>query len=140
VKEKEKRRATMSTKGDEIFKSSTMEKQPTNLDKDMLEKPSSMDRLLENARAATDKEHNMTLMQGIRLYPKAVAWSMLISTCIVMEGYDVSLVGNLYGFDAFNHKYGVEGANGEYQVPASVSLDPQASFIPMLMLRSGNQV
>ena len=39
------------------------------------------------AKAATDKEHNMTLLQGIHLYPKAVAWSVLISTCICMEGY-----------------------------------------------------
>jgi hypothetical protein len=36
----------------------------------------------------------MTLLEGIRLYPKAVFWSIVISTCIVMEGYDVSLVGN----------------------------------------------
>lgn len=36
----------------------------------------------------------MTLMEGIRLYPKAVFWSIVISSCIVMEGYDVSLVGN----------------------------------------------
>jgi hypothetical protein len=27
----------------------------------------------------------MSLMQGIRLYPKAVLWSVLISTCIAME-------------------------------------------------------
>lgn len=39
-----------------------------------------------NARRATEKEHNMTLMQGLRLYPKAAAWSMFISLCIVMEG------------------------------------------------------
>lgn len=32
----------------------------------------------------------MTLMQGVRLYPKAIAWSILISSCIIMEGYDVS--------------------------------------------------
>lgn len=38
----------------------------------------------------TDKEHKMTLMQGVRLYPKAIAWSILISSCIIMEGYDVS--------------------------------------------------
>lgn len=28
--------------------------------------------LIRNAKAATDKEHKMTLMQGLRLYPKAV--------------------------------------------------------------------
>jgi SP family general alpha glucoside:H+ symporter-like MFS transporter len=37
--------------------------------------------VFENAKSATDKERKMTLLQGIRLYPKAVAWSLLISTC-----------------------------------------------------------
>jgi len=50
--------------------------------------------VIRGARAATDKERKMTLLQGIRLYPKAIAWSMLISTCIAMEGYDISLVNN----------------------------------------------
>ena len=50
--------------------------------------------VIRNARAAAAKEHNMTLLQGIKLYPKAIFWSILISTCIVMEGYDISLVNN----------------------------------------------
>lgn len=45
------------------------------------------------AKAATDNERSMTLLQGIKLYPKAVGWSMLLSTCIVMEGYDLVLLG-----------------------------------------------
>lgn len=48
--------------------------------------------LIRNAKAATDKEHRMTLLQGIRLYPKAVGWSMLISLCIAMEGFDLCLL------------------------------------------------
>jgi len=54
-----------------------------------------MQQTLLNAKSATDKEHNMTLMQGIRLYPKAIGWSLLISTCIAMEGYDVCLINNV---------------------------------------------
>lgn len=50
--------------------------------------------IVEHARAAAHKERNMTLRQGIKLYPKAIFWSVLISTCIVMEGYDISLVNN----------------------------------------------
>jgi hypothetical protein len=50
--------------------------------------------VIEHARAAAHKEQKMTLMQGVRLYPKAIAWSILISTCIAMEGYDISLVNN----------------------------------------------
>ncbi|TKA82733.1 hypothetical protein B0A55_01267 [Friedmanniomyces simplex] len=72
-----------------------------------------------NAKKATDKEHNMTLMQGVRLYPKAIAWSMLISTCIAMEGYDVCLINNFYAFPQFNRKYGVyDEATASYQIPA----------------------
>jgi SP family general alpha glucoside:H+ symporter-like MFS transporter len=81
---------------------------------------SSMKTIIQNAKAATEKEQNMSLLQGIKLYPKAVAWSVLISTCIAMEGYDISLVNNFYGFPQFNKKYGTQLANGSYQVPAQV--------------------
>lgn len=84
------------------------------------DQPMSTVQILQNAKLATDKEHKMTLLQGIKLYPKAVAWSMLISTCIVMEGYDISLVGNFYAFPQFNRKYGEKLGDGSYQVPARV--------------------
>lgn len=61
----------------------------------------------------------MTLMQGVRLYPKAVAWSMLISTCIVMEGFQVCLLPNFYAFPQFRQKYGeYVPSDDSYQVPA----------------------
>lgn len=62
--------------------------------KDELEHTKSMNEVKQNAKNATDKEHNMSLWQGLKLYPKAVGWSMLISTCIVMEGYDLCLLSN----------------------------------------------
>jgi hypothetical protein len=63
---------------------------------DELEQDKAMQQTIINARNATEKEHKMTLMQGVRLYPKAIAWSLLISTCIAMEGYDVCLINNFY--------------------------------------------
>ncbi|KAK8079066.1 maltose permease MAL61 [Apiospora phragmitis] len=78
-----------------------------------------MSDLIRDAKLATEKEHSMSLWQGIRLYPKAIAWSVLISTCIVMEGYDVSLVNNFYAFQQFNQKYGERLPDGTYQVPAA---------------------
>jgi SP family general alpha glucoside:H+ symporter-like MFS transporter len=71
-----------------------------------------------DAKKASDSEHQMTLWQGIRLYPKAVGWSILISTCICMEGYDVCLLSNFYSFPPFNRKYGEQLSDGTYQVPA----------------------
>ena len=62
---------------------------------DELAHTKTMDQTIINAKAATRKEHEMTLMQGIRLYPKAIFWSLLISTCIAMEGYDVCLINNV---------------------------------------------
>ncbi|KAJ5896420.1 Maltose permease MAL61 [Penicillium subrubescens] len=79
---------------------------------------SSMKTIIQNAKAATEKEQSMSLLQGIKLYPKAVMWSVIISTCIAMEGYDISLVNNFYAFDQFNRKYGEQLPDGKYQVPA----------------------
>lgn len=75
--------------------------------------------LIRDAKLATEKEHNMSLLQGIKLYPKAIAWSMLISTCIIMEGFDVSLVNNFYAFEQFNRKYGEQLPDGKWEVPAA---------------------
>lgn len=74
---------------------------------------------LNEAKTATDKEHKMTLMQGLRLYPKAVAWSLLISTCIAMEGFDLALVNGLYGFAQWRQKYGELQPDGSYELAAA---------------------
>jgi SP family general alpha glucoside:H+ symporter-like MFS transporter len=84
-----------------------------------LEPNNTRNETMQNAKAATEKEHNMTLLQGIKLYPKAIAWSMLISTLIVMEGFDIALINNLYGFQAFNQKFGVQQPDGSWQIPAA---------------------
>ncbi|KAH7070680.1 trehalose transporter [Paraphoma chrysanthemicola] len=74
--------------------------------------------MFANAASATDKEHSMTLWQGIKLYPKAIGWAALISMCCAMEGYDIALIGNFYAFPPFNRKYGELQENGTYEVPA----------------------
>ena len=48
--------------------------------------------VVRKAKAASDAERKMTSWQGLRLYPKAIAWSMLISLCIAMEGFDLCLL------------------------------------------------
>lgn len=85
---------------------------------DELKPTDTMKDTILGAKSASDNEHKMTLLQGVRLYPKAIGWSILISTCIAMEGYDVCLVNNFYGFPQFNKKYGVLGDDGNYQIPA----------------------
>ncbi|OQO06076.1 hypothetical protein B0A48_08664 [Cryoendolithus antarcticus] len=47
---------------------------------------------IEDAAIATDKEHQLTLGEALKAYPKAIAWSVLLSTAVVMEGYDTILI------------------------------------------------
>jgi hypothetical protein len=37
------------------------------------------------AARATQSEVSMTLLQAIKTYPKAIGWSVLISTCIIVR-------------------------------------------------------
>ena len=75
--------------------------------------------LVEGAQAATTKEHQMSLWQGLKLYPKAIMWSVILSTAIVMEGYDVVLMGSFYAHPAFVAKYGELNQDGTYGIPAA---------------------
>jgi SP family general alpha glucoside:H+ symporter-like MFS transporter len=65
-----------------------------------------VDYVIHDAREATEAEHNMSLLEGIKLYPKAIGWSMLLSSALIMEGYDTALLGSFYAFPAFTKKYG----------------------------------
>jgi SP family general alpha glucoside:H+ symporter-like MFS transporter len=71
------------------------------------------------AKQASHLEKSMSFTQAIKLYPKAVGWSILLSTAIVMEGYDTALLGNFYAFPPFTKRYGVLTPNSDppsYQV------------------------
>jgi hypothetical protein len=38
------------------------------------------------AKDAAANEKSMTIMQAIKAYKKAIIWSLIISTCVIMEG------------------------------------------------------
>lgn len=76
--------------------------------------------ILQDAQNATTREHQMTLWQGIKLYPKAIGWSVLFSMAIVMEGYDVVLMGSFFAYPSFQAKYGTLQPDGSYQLSGAV--------------------
>jgi len=82
--------------------------------------------LLHEAKDATDVEKSMTLLQAFKTYPRAVIFSMILSTAIIMEGYDVVLLANLYAFPSFNKKYG--RATGDPTDPYVISAPWQAGL------------
>jgi SP family general alpha glucoside:H+ symporter-like MFS transporter len=74
--------------------------------------------LVADAEDATTREHELTFIQAINLWPKAVGWSMLMSAALIMDGYDTKLISSLIALPAFQKAYGVRQANGSYQISA----------------------
>ncbi|USP75370.1 uncharacterized protein yc1106_02644 [Curvularia clavata] len=75
--------------------------------------------VVHDASKGTKAEQQMTLKQGINLYPKAIAWSVLLSAAIIMEGFDKVLIANLMAVPAFKRKFGQQLPNGTYEVTAA---------------------
>ncbi|KAH7161236.1 general substrate transporter [Dactylonectria macrodidyma] len=75
--------------------------------------------LANNALEATTQEHNLGVFQALKTYRRAAMWSIFISTTVIMEGYDVTLLGSFYGYPSFREKYGeyLDKENG-FQISA----------------------
>jgi SP family general alpha glucoside:H+ symporter-like MFS transporter len=71
------------------------------------------------AKIASDAEQAMTVREAIRRYPKAIFWSILLSTAIAQEGYDSVLISNFFALPAFTEKYGTRKPGAKtYQISA----------------------
>lgn len=75
--------------------------------------------LIHDAQDATEQEHNLSFFKAIRLYPKAIGWSVLLSAALIMEGFDLVLMGSFYAVPSFTKKYGHPLPNGTYQLTAA---------------------
>ena len=58
------------------------------------------------AAAATQAEHDLTLVEGLKRYKKAVAWSMFLSTSCIMSGYNTVLIASYPGNRSFTQNFG----------------------------------
>ena len=75
-----------------------------------------MQRRRSVVETAAQKEHRMTFTQALRLYPKAIGWSFMISLAIIMEGFDTALISSFYAFPEFTKHYGVLTNRGTYSI------------------------
>lgn len=71
------------------------------------------------AAAATKQEQDMTFFQALKAYPRASAFSILFSTAIIMEGFDLTLIGSFYGLPAFQKRFGQQIGPDEYVITAA---------------------
>ncbi|EOA84003.1 hypothetical protein ACJQWK_00737 [Exserohilum turcicum] len=61
---------------------------------------------VDDTDAAINNEHNMTVRQSLRFWWKAIIFSFIISLCVVMEGYDTSLMNKFFAFQPFCDRFG----------------------------------
>lgn len=74
---------------------------------------------LADAKKATQAEQRMTLKEGLKMYPKAIAWSLMLSFTLVMEGYDLSIINGFYAFPVFKRRFGQLTPNAGYEITTS---------------------
>lgn len=73
--------------------------------------------LIQDAKEATAVEHSLGFWEAMVTYRKAVFWSVVVSTSIVMEGYDVTLLNSFFAYPTFQKKYGEDfGGTIGYQL------------------------
>lgn len=86
--------------------------EPAMADRKLLEDYSSL------AEEATRREHELSLGEAFKLYPKAIGWSLLISTAIIMEAFQLILVEQFLSYPAFRETFGQRLPDGTYQLSA----------------------
>ncbi|KIW36033.1 uncharacterized protein PV06_11666 [Exophiala oligosperma] len=74
--------------------------------------------IAQEAAAAVDNEHHMGFFKSLKLYKKACFWSIFLSTCVIMEGFDMVMLNNLYAYTPFARKFGSLQADGTYGLSA----------------------
>ncbi|KAG6205604.1 hypothetical protein E4U50_004622 [Claviceps purpurea] len=75
--------------------------------------------LAQEAAAATQVEHTMGLVKSFKLYKKACLWSIFLSTCLIMEGFDAVLLSGLFAYPPFQKKFGLQQPDGSYELTAA---------------------
>lgn len=72
------------------------------------------------AREHIEVEHSLSLWQAIQSCPMAIFWCLMVSMCVIMEGYDTILIGNFYAYPQFAAKYGqFIDEHGQHQLSAA---------------------
>lgn len=51
-------------------------------------------------------EAELSVREALKCFPNGILWCLVISMCVVMEGYDTNLLGNFFAFPSFQIKFG----------------------------------
>lgn len=62
--------------------------------------------LNEGAQQSAKKELEASVWQSVKDCKWGLFWCFVVSLCVIMEGYDLNLLGNFFAFPQFARKYG----------------------------------
>lgn len=93
------------------------------------------------AEAGTRAEKALGFRQALYRWPRAVLWAVVFGSSIVMEGYDLALIGAFWGYPTFQKQFGYAGViregydtgRVEYQVSAAWQSGLQSGVAAMSM-------
>ncbi|RLV90777.1 Maltose permease MAL61 [Spathaspora sp. JA1] len=107
---------------DEKYKGAAIVEERTETDSQNAEIEDYISKFLDmsnEAKANDKKEKEMPLGECIRTFPKAVMWSVILSTALIMEGYDTNLLSSFFAYPGFAKKFGDWYPDiQQYQIPA----------------------
>ncbi|KLO86335.1 Uncharacterized protein LW93_11109 [Fusarium fujikuroi] len=76
--------------------------------------------LVSKAQAADAADRQLTIWQALKKYKKAVLWSTLLSTALIMEGYDIVIINGFFGQPQFAERFGeYNPATGKKEITAA---------------------
>ncbi|CAK7243294.1 MAG: hypothetical protein STHCBS139747_004812 [Sporothrix thermara] len=76
--------------------------------------------LIQYARDSHDADAQLTLLGAVKKYRKACLWAAVLSTSLVMEGYDLVIITSFYGQTQFRNRFGiVDPATGNKVITAA---------------------
>lgn len=97
-------------------------------------------KLSDQAAIGARNEQDQSILEAFKQYPKAVGWSLLLSTAVIMEGmpmpkdtrnrrivnahtvrigYDTVLITSFFVVEPFLQRYGTIQADGTYNISAA---------------------
>ncbi|KAH8807310.1 general substrate transporter [Xylogone sp. PMI_703] len=62
--------------------------------------------LIAEAAVGFADEKELGALAAIKAYPYAILWSLVMATCVIMEGYDTALLGSFFAYPSFQVKFG----------------------------------
>ncbi|KAI8716196.1 MFS domain-containing protein [Fusarium sp. LHS14.1] len=62
--------------------------------------------LIQRAQDADAADKKLTVKEALKKYKKAVFWACLLSVSLIMEGYDLVMIGSFYGQTQFQQHFG----------------------------------